>query len=123
MIWRSKKQPTVALSSCEAEYVALSEVVKELLWMSMSLKELRVDRHPTIKIFIDNQAAKRLAENSVNHERSKHIDTRYHFLRQVVESKFVQLYYIDTKKNVSDLLTKATSRATFGRLVDKLVSE
>jgi hypothetical protein len=121
IVWKSKKQPIIALSTCEAEYIALSEVIKELLWTSMTLKELKVKRHGAMRVYIDNQAAKRLAENAVNHERSKHIDIRYHFIRQVVASGKVQLYYIDTKKNVSDLLTKATSRKVFSTLVGQLV--
>lgn len=121
IIWKSKKQPIIALSTCEAEYIALSEVVKELLWVSMTLKELNIKRSGPMKVYIDNQAAKKLAENAVNHERSKHIDIRYHFLRQVVASGQVQLYYVDTKENVSDLLTKATSRKVFSTLVDRLV--
>ena len=67
------------------------------------------------------KAAKQLAENAVNHERSKHIDIRYHFIRQIVASGKIQLYYVDTKKNVSDLLTKATSRKVFSTLVNQLV--
>ena len=118
---KSKKQPIIALSTCEAEYIALSEVIKELLWTSMTLKELKVKRHGAMRVYIDNQAAKKLAENAVNHERSKHIDIRYHFIRQVVASGKVQLYYVDTKKNVSDLLTKATSRKVFSTLVGQLV--
>ena len=121
IIWKSKKQPIIALSTCEAEYIALSEVVKELLWVSMTLKELNIKRSGPMKVYIDNQAAKKVAENAVNHERSKHIDIRYRFLRQVVASGQVQLYYVDTKENVSDLLTKATSRKVFSTLVDRLV--
>jgi hypothetical protein len=121
VVWKSKKQPTVALSSCEAEYVSLSETIKELLWMSMALRELGVEQSKPMRIYIDNQAAKRLAENAVNHERSKHIDTRYHFIRQVVAAKKVELIYVDTKENVSDLLTKSTTRSIFSKLVGKLV--
>ena len=121
-VWKSKEQAVVALSSCEAEYIALSETIKELLWMSMALRELGVKQDRPIRVNIDNKAAKRLAENAVNHERSKHIDTRYHFIRQVVESGKVQLHYVDTKKNVSDLLTKATSRKVFSSLVGRLVN-
>lgn len=123
VVWKSKKQAVIALSSCEAEYVALSEVTKELLWMSMALKELKVqpDKHRPMRIYMDNQAAKRLAENAVNHERSKHIDIKYHHLRECVASGKVQLYYVDTKENVSDLLTKSTSRKVFAHLVDRLI--
>ena len=122
VVWKSKKQPIVTLSSCEAEYVALAETIKEMLWISMALKELSVDFNHKMVIYIDNQAAKKLAENAVNQERTKHIDTRYHFIRQVVQSGRVTLRYVDTKENVSDLLTKTTTRTTFAHLVGKLVN-
>jgi hypothetical protein len=121
VVWKSKKQPTIAQSSCEAEYVALSETIKELLWISMALKELGVKQSRPMKVYIDNQAAKKLAENAINQERTKHIDIRYHWIRQVVASKRVELYYTNTKQNVSDLLTKATKRQTFVNLVGRLV--
>ena len=121
IIWKSKKQPTVARSSCEAEYVALADTIAEALWVKMTLEEMGIVRKESIKIFIDNEAARKMAENPVNHERTKHIDIQYHFIRQVVSSGVVDLYYINTKKNISDLLTKAVKRSTFQRLVGSLV--
>ena len=121
IVWKSKKQPTVARSSCEAEYVALADTIAELLWVDMAIKEMGIRRSKPIKIYIDNQAAKAMAENPVNHERTKHIDISYHFIREVVSSGLVDLRYIHTKQNVADLLTKATSRSIFSQLVGKLV--
>ena len=89
--------------------------------MSMALGELGVKQNKGIKVYIDNQAAKAIAENAVNHERTKHIDTRYHHIRQVIANKKVELYYVDTKENVSDLLTKSTTRQVFAKLVSRLV--
>ena len=60
-------------------------------------------RKESIKIFIDNEAARKMAENPVNHERTKHIDIQYHFIRQIVSSGVVDPYHINTKKNISDL--------------------
>ena len=77
---KSKKQPIIALSTCEADYIAFSEVIKELLWVSITLKELNVDQHDPMCVYIDNQATKKFADNVVNHERTKHIDIRYHFI-------------------------------------------
>jgi hypothetical protein len=121
IVWKSKKQPTVARSSCEAEYVALADTIAELLWVDMAIKEMGIRRSKPIKIYIDNQAAKAMAENPINHERTKHIDISYHFIREVVSSGLVDLRYIHTKQNVADLLTKATSRSIFSQLVGKLV--
>ncbi len=121
IIWKSKKQPTVARSSCEAEYVALADTISEALWVKMALEELKIVRKEPIKIYIDNQAAKNMAENPINHERTKHIDIQYHFIRQVVGSGVVQLYYVNTKNNISDLLTKSVKRSVFQKLVGELV--
>jgi hypothetical protein len=122
VVWKSKKQPTVAKSVCEAEYVALSDAIAELLWLKMTLDELKVEQDRPMRLYIDNQAAKNLAENAVSQDRTKHIDIKYHFIRQVVQSGRVQLYYVGTKENVSDLLTKSTSRAVFRKLVGHLVT-
>ena len=121
IVWKSKKQPTVARSSAEAEYVSLADTVSELLWILMALRELGVTVEGEIPIFIDNQAAQAMAANPVNHERTKHIDVAYHFIREVVKSGVVTLYYVNTKNNISDLLTKSTKRVDFQRLVGYLV--
>jgi hypothetical protein len=121
IVWKSKKQPTVARSSAEAEYVSLADTVSELLWVLMAMKELGVTVEGEVEIFIDNQAAQAMAANPVNHERTKHIDVAYHFVREVVQAGKIKLYYINTKNNISDLLTKSTKRVDFQRLVGQLV--
>jgi hypothetical protein len=123
IVWKSKKQPTAARSSAEAEYVALADTVSELLWVLMALKELGVTVEGDVSVFIDNQAAQAMATNPVNHERTKHIDVAYHFVREVVQAGMVKLFYINTKNNISDLLTKSTKPVDFERLVGKLVQE
>ena len=123
IVWKSKKQPTTARSSAEAEYVSLADTVSELLWVLMALKELGVTVEGEVEIFIDNQAAQNMAKNPVNQERTKHIDVAYHFVREVVATKVVTLYYINTKNNISDLLTKSTKRVDFQRLVGNLVQQ
>jgi hypothetical protein len=119
--WKSKLQPTVAVSTCEAEYLALVETIKELLWLKQLLEEMGVSLTQPIKIFVDNQAAISLASHPSQHCRTKHIDIRHHFIREHIANHTVELYYIDTKENVADLLTKATSPAVFKHLVGKLV--
>jgi hypothetical protein len=120
---RVKKQPTAARSSAEAEYVALADTVSELMWVLMALKELGVTVEGDVSVFIDNQAAQAMATNPVNHERTKHIDIAYHFVREVVQAGVVKLFYINTKNNISDLLTKSTKPVDFERLIGKLVQE
>ena len=119
--WKSQLQTTTALSTCEAEYLALVETIKELLWVKQLLTEMNITVEPPIKIFVDNQAAIFLAANPSNHSRTKHIDIRHHFIREYVGAGIVELYYVDTKDNVADLLTKATSKNVFQHLVGKLV--
>ena len=105
----------------ESYNVALVETIKELLWLKQLLAEMGVSLTQPIKIFVDNQAAISLASHPSQHCRTKHIDIRHHFIREHIANHTVELYYIDTKENVADLLTKATSPAVFKHLVGKLV--
>jgi hypothetical protein len=119
--WSSKRQKTVAVSTCEAEYVAASEAAKEAIWIQGLLKELDIPI-PTINLAIDNEAALRLTRNPEHHERSKHIDVRYHFIRERVQAK--ELYTVGVKgpDNKADIFTKALPRLKFesglGRLME-----
>ncbi|QRV77370.1 Retrovirus-related Pol polyprotein from transposon TNT 1-94 [Ceratobasidium sp. AG-Ba] len=105
--WISKKQPTVALSSMEGEYMALSLAVRHGLWIKMFFEELRFSLESTLSIYADNTAAIALAHNPQFHARSKHIDTRHHFLRKHITHKTVELSHIPGDENLADLLTKA----------------
>ena len=110
----------MALSSTEAEYIALTEILgKEILWLRPLLKELGFNLGTT-PVYIDNTGAEKLAKNPNNHQRTKHIDIRYHFIRQAIEKKEVELHHVDTKENQADLLTKSTTVAIFQKLQPKL---
>ena len=115
--WNSKKQTTVALSSTEAEYMALTEGTKEAIWLRRLLQEIQVlqDTTPTM-IFGDNQGSLKLAHNPVFHSRTKHVDVRHHFIREKVESGQVTLDYISTRDQLADILTKPLGKITFERL-------
>jgi hypothetical protein len=119
--WKSKLQVVTALSSCEAEYVALTEAVKEMLWLVMHFRALGVELEVPIFIFGDNTAAIALAKNPVFHQRTKHIDIKHHFLREHIKAGTIKLMYVDTKQNVADVLTKLTSAPVFNSLVSQLV--
>jgi len=80
--WLSKKQPIVTLSTCEAEYVATSWCVCHAVWLKNLLSKLEMKQEEGTVIRVDNKSAIELAKNPVNHERSKHIDVRYHFIRE-----------------------------------------
>jgi hypothetical protein len=110
--WFSKRQKSVAQSSAESEYMALAETIKEVLWYRSIVFEIAGQRIcATIKC--DNQAAIKLSANDSIHDRSKHINIRYHFIRDVVNKKRVRIEWIDTKNQQADILTKALTRGLF----------
>ncbi|XP_020258582.1 uncharacterized protein LOC109834991 [Asparagus officinalis] len=118
--WTSKKQGVVALSSCEAEYVVAASTVCEAIWLRNILKELEHPQEDSAVIFVDNKLAIQLVKNPVHHGRSKYIDTRFHFLREHVKQKTVELKHCHTTKQVADIFTKPLSGETFMRLRDML---
>ena len=112
--WKSRKQATVALSSCEAEYMALCESTKEAIYLSNVFKYLinilKPRDHEPVNIHVDNQGAISLGKNPVHHERSKHIDIKYHFTRECVTNRKIQITYVVSADNTADLFTKPFSR-------------
>ncbi|KAL1200961.1 Retrovirus-related Pol polyprotein from transposon TNT 1-94 [Cardamine amara subsp. amara] len=103
--WKSSLQHVVALSTTEAEYMALVEAVKEAIWLKGLTKEFRF-KQDTVEIWCDSQSALSLAKNNVYHERTKHINRRLHFIRDIVASGEVKLSKIPTERNPADMLTK-----------------
>ncbi|CAL1356029.1 unnamed protein product [Linum trigynum] len=111
--WSSKKQAIVTLSTCEAEYVAPTSCACHAIWMRKLLKELNMTQEESTEIFVDNKSTLALAKNPVFHDRSKHIDTRYHFLRECVEQKEVALKYVKTEDQIADIFTKPLKQDVF----------
>ena len=105
MSWQSRLQKCVSLSTTDAEYIAAVDACKEVLWMKNFLQELGMKKEK-YGLFCDSQSAIYLAKNSSLHSRTKHIDVRYHWIRDVVNSKMVHLEKIHTDKNDSDMMTK-----------------
>ena len=118
--WTSKKQSIVALSSCEAEYVAVASTVCEAIWLRNLLKSVCHPQVESTVIHVDNVSAIKLAKNPVQHGRSKHIDTRFHFLRDHVKQKTIELVYCHTKEQVADIFTKPLPIETFRLLREML---
>jgi hypothetical protein len=114
--WSSKRQPTVSLSTCEAEYVGQTNAVKEAIWLQRFLKDIDPDpvTGATI-IYGDNQGAIALAHNDVSHGRNKHMEVKHHFVREKITDGTVELQYVETSKQVADGLTKALPRDAFVR--------
>ena len=106
--WKSQKQATVALSSCEAEYMALAATIQEALFLYQLLGRFINQR--SVSIHADNQGTISLASRRSTEKRSKHIDIRYHFLREKVASGFIQLSYVPSGDNVADIMTKPCSK-------------
>jgi hypothetical protein len=117
--WQSKLQRTVAQSTMEAEYVAMAQAVKEALRFSKLMYDITGDGQLPIVIKSDNSAAQILAKNPENHERAKHIDTKYHLIRDEVERKRIALEYVESRHNVADLLTKFLPVQTHRYLTEK----
>lgn len=91
--WSSKKQEIVALSTREAEYAATASSACQAIWLENLMSQIHVPAEKPLKIFVDNVSAINLAKNPISHGRSKHIDLRFHFLRQLVEEKKIELKY------------------------------
>jgi hypothetical protein len=108
--WNSKKQPTVALSSTEAEYMATSGAAREALWLKSLLNDLGFSQKQAICIFSDSQGAIALSKNPANHSRAKHIDIQHHFIRDLVEAGSIELKYCPTSTMPADMLTKQVPR-------------
>jgi hypothetical protein len=83
--WISQKQRVVALSSCEAEYIASANAACQGIWLSRFLSELLGIQAPKVRLLVDNKSTIALRKNPMHHDRSKHIDTKYHFVKDCVE--------------------------------------
>lgn len=114
--WASQKQKTVAASSCEAEYMAAFEAVQEYVWLRTLLREIGYGTNEATTIMCDNNVAINLSEDLMLHSRVKHVDIKYHFLRERVASEEIVMRYINTKDNIADLFTKPLSLPRFSRL-------
>jgi len=111
--WTSKKQAIVTLSSCEAEYVAANSAVCHAIWLRNVLKHLGLSQEVPTEIYVDNRSAIALAKNPTHHERSKHIDTRFHFIREHVKAKEVELVSCRTYDQAADIFTKPLKHEAF----------
>ena len=114
--WQSSKQKVVALSSCEAEYVAATTAACQGIWLSRLLADLRGEKPEAPELRIDNKSAIQLSKNPVFHDRSKHIETRFHFIRDCIVEEKISVEYIPTEDQLADVLTKALPRAKFEKL-------
>jgi ribonuclease HI len=126
VMWSTKKQKTVSLSSAEAEYMALSTAVQEVMWLRRFLCEMLdvsgMSVRVCMSVFVDNQAALHISKNDVYHDRTKHIDIRYHFVREAVKDGLFQLLWVPTHQQLADGLTKALGTVLFAKLTSSVMN-
>ena len=105
--WSSQKQSVVALCSCEVEYIAATKATCQAVWMNRMIGESMNNEEIKVKMMVDNQSAIMLSKNPVHHNRTKHIDTWYHFIRECVEDKKIKIVFMRTEDQLAYIFTKA----------------
>jgi transposase InsO family protein len=113
--WKSKKQQTVALSSCEAEYMALASSTQEALFLRMLTKEFALQQTDPICIHGDNQGSLDLVRNPVSHDRSKHIDIKFHFIREKFTKGLIDVSHVPSGDNIADMMTKPVTKVKLNK--------
>ena len=117
--WASKKQNCVATSTAESEYVAAASCCSQVLWMQTQLKDYGVNL-TKIPILCDSKSAIAITENPVHHSRTKHIDVRYHFIKDHVEKGNIEMYFVPTENQIADIFTKPLDEKRHNFLISKL---
>ncbi|GJU64184.1 retrovirus-related pol polyprotein from transposon TNT 1-94 [Tanacetum coccineum] len=117
--WSSKRQKSDAISSTEAEYIAMSGYYAQILWMRSQLTNYGLGFNK-ILMYRDNKSAISLCCNNVQHSRSKHIDIRFHFIKEQVKNGVVELYFVNTEYQLADIFTKTLCRERIEFLINKL---
>ncbi|XP_047331351.1 secreted RxLR effector protein 161-like [Impatiens glandulifera] len=118
--WSSKKQPVVSLSSTEAEFIVAASCACQAVWLRRIFKEVKHAPVGATTVFGDNNSVIKLSKNPVMHGRSKHIDVRFHFLRELTKDETVNLEYCNTKEQIADIMTKPLKLDAFEKLRDLL---
>ncbi|GJW18647.1 retrovirus-related pol polyprotein from transposon TNT 1-94 [Tanacetum coccineum] len=117
--WSSKRQKSAAISSTKAEYIAMSGCCAQILWMRSQLTDYGLGFNK-IPMYCDNKSAIALSCNNVQHSRSKHIDIRFHFIKEHVENGVIELYFVNTEYQLANIFTKAFVRERIKFLINKL---
>ena len=121
VVWKSKSMKSVVLSTTETEYVAVSEVVKEIKILSQMLSSMEIKAPLSIKVQVDNVGAIWLANISSVSERTKHVDLRAHFLRDMTKDQVIEINFVKSAENDSDIMTKNQQRQNYMYAKSKLV--
>lgn len=118
--WSSQRQKIVTLSTTESEYVAATAAACEAVWLRKLLEEIGSRCDKATAIWVDNQSAIKLAKNPEFHKRTKHIDVKFHFIREKVANREIEVKYVPTKCQRADVFTKALPRIQFNSLCEML---
>jgi hypothetical protein len=118
--WQSRKQLSIALSTTKAEFIAACSASCEAIWLRKLLTGLFDLEMEATMILCDNQSYIKMRENPMFHDKSKHIEIRYHYIRDMVQRGAIKLHYVGTDEQVADVLTKPLSRVKFEHFRDKL---
>ncbi|XP_073271383.1 uncharacterized protein [Primulina huaijiensis] len=113
--WHSRKQNCVSLSTAESEYVAAGSGCTQLLWMNQMIEDYGLKSEPLV-MYCDNSSAINISKNPVQHSRTKHIDIRHHFIRDLVEKGLIRMEFVDTNNQLADIFTKALDFERFSNL-------
>ena len=114
--WASQKQPIVTLSTTEAEYVAATSAACQAVWIRRIMIDLMQDQEGATKIYCDNNSIIELSKNQVFHKRSKHIDTRYHFIRELINNGEIYIEFSKSENQFADIFTKPLAKEIFKHL-------
>ena len=118
--WKSKKQKVVALSSAEAEFRGIAKGVTEVLWVSKLMTELGFLQLQACPLFCDNKAAVSISENSVQHDKTKHVEVDRHFIKEKLKAGIIALPFVRSEDQLADILTKAVAGRIFCEVLSKL---
>jgi len=121
--WKSKSQPNVTLSSTEAEYVALCETVREVKFVTQLLETLKIDYQKPVKVNVDNIGAVFLSKNRNSSERTKHIDIKYHYIREQMDKGLIDVVFVRSEENLADLFTKNLCGESYNYHAGKLLKD
>jgi hypothetical protein len=117
--WASKKQNYVVLSTTKAEYIAAGHCCAQLLWMRQTLRDYDY-KLSKVPLLCDNESAIRMTDNPIEHNRTKHIDIRYHFLRGHQQKGDIEISYVSAHNQLADIFTKPLDEKTFSKLRNEL---
>ncbi len=121
ILWKSRLQKSVSLSSSEAEYYALSEAAKEIKFVVQILTSIGIQVKTPIVVHVDNVGAIFMSENVSATQRTKHVDARYHYVREFIEEGFIKIIFVKTEENKSDIFTKNVNQQIYEKHVEDYI--